>query len=115
MMDPMNILVVERGADWTHWSSTSHLVGHAMLVLAQQGDETPAAFRQRIRIKLNRIKKQGLQSVVLLRGQSSERGARALMQELMLGGPADFRVFPAAKAAAAALARHGSHAMQALT
>lgn len=103
-MDPMNLLVVERGADWAHWSSTSHLVGHAMLVLAQQGDEPLADFRQRIRNKLSRLKKQGLKSVVLLRGSESRSGD-ALMRELLSGGPADFRVFPAAKAAVAALTR----------
>src|SRR3954470_21121948 len=103
-MDPMNLLVVERGADWTHWSSTSHLVGHAMLVLAQQGDEPHSAFRQRIRSKLDRLKKQGLQSVVLLRGSGdSEPSGDGLMRELLRGGPADFRVFPAATAAVAAL------------
>lgn len=100
-MDPMNLLVVERGADWAHWSATSHIVGHAMLVLAQQGDEPHAAFQQRIRSKLSRYKKQGLKSVVLLRGSSDERGD-ALTRELLRGGPVDFRVFPAATAAVAA-------------
>jgi len=103
-MDPMNLLVVERGADWAHWSSTSHLVGHAMLVLAQQGDEPLADFRQRIRTKLNRLKKQGLKSVVLLRGTEARSGDE-LMRELLSGAPADFRVFPAAQAAVVALTR----------
>jgi hypothetical protein len=113
-MDPMNLLVVERGADWAHWSSTSHLVGHAMLVLAQQGDEPHSAFRQRIRTKLSRLKKQGLQSVVLLRGSGeSQRSGDRLMRELLQGGPADFRVFPAAASAAvAALAMHGTRAQR---
>jgi hypothetical protein len=110
-MDPMNLLVVERGADWAHWSSTSHLVGHAMLVLAQQGDEPLADFRQRVRSKLMRLKKQGLKSVVLLRGHETELSGDVLTRELMQGAPADFRVFPAAKAAAAALVRRGTHAL----
>jgi hypothetical protein len=112
----MNLLVVERGADWKHWSSTSHLVGHAMLVLAQQGDEPLADFRQRIRSKLKRLKKQGLKSVVLLRGsEGSERSGDMLTRELMQGAPADFRVFPAATAAAASLARRSAQAFTALT
>jgi len=103
-MDPMNLLVVEQGADWTHWSSTSHLVGHAMLVLAQQGDEPAADFRQRIRNKLSRIKKQGLKSVVLLRGRGpSARSSDALLRELARGEPDDFRVYPAACETAAML------------
>lgn len=110
-MDPMNLLVVERGADWAHWSATSHIVGHAMLVLAQQADETIADFRQRVRSKLMRLKKQGLKSVVLLRGHDTERSGDMLTRELMLGAPADFRAFPAAEAAAGVLARRGSHAL----
>jgi hypothetical protein len=113
-MDPMNVLVVERGADWAHWSATSHIVGHAMLVLAQQADETLSAFRQRIRGKLSRLKKQGLQSVVLLRGsEGSERSRDVLMRELLEESPADFRVFPAAKPAVASLSRRGGNALAA--
>ena len=66
-MDPMNVLVVERDADWSQWNATSHLVGHAMLVLVQQADEPTAAFRMRVQERLARIK-QGLGSLVLLRG-----------------------------------------------
>ena len=98
-MDPMNLLVVEQGADWAHWSSTSHLVGHAMLVLAQHGDEPAADFRERIRNKLSRIKKQGLKSVVLLRGRGRPAPASdELLRELELGGAHDFRVYPAERA-----------------
>ena len=105
-MDPMNLLVVEQGADWTHWSSTSHLVGHAMLVLAQHGDEPAEDFRARIRNKLNRIKKQGLKSVVLLRGRGrSSRHDDALLRELQSCGADDFRVYPAGRARRAARSR----------
>ena len=107
-MDPMNLLVVEQGADWTHWSRTNHLVGHAMLVLAQHGDEPAADFRQRIRNKLSRIKKQGLKSVVLLRGRSRGRASDALVQELESESPTDFRVFPAVSESMAALVASAS-------
>lgn len=114
-MDPMNLLVVERGADWAHWSATSHIVGHAMLVLAQQGDETLSAFRERLRVKLGRLKKQGLKSVVLLRGsEGSDRSRDVLMRELLRESPADFRVFPAAKSAGGSLTRYGAHALVAV-
>ena len=99
-MDPLNLLVVERGADWTHLSRTFHLVGHAMLVLAQQVDEPLAEFRRRIRSKLRRVRKQGLQSVVLLRGTpQAEPNGESLLRELMMRAPADFRVYPAARPA----------------
>lgn len=107
-MDPLNLLVVERGADWTHWARTSHLVGHAMLVLAQQGDEPTADFRRRIRTKLSRVKKQGLASVVLLRGDAQlDSSSESLMSDLMMRAPADFRVYPAARPAV--LRGRGAH------
>lgn len=92
-MDPMNVLVVERDADWSQWSSTSHLVGHAMLVLVQQADETTAAFRARIQGRLARIK-QGLGSLVLLRGRRrSELTVDALVGGLAHRAPKDVRTY----------------------
>jgi hypothetical protein len=91
-MDPMNLLVVERGADWTHWAATSHLVGHAMLVLAQHGDEPSADFRRRVRSRLSRIKKQPLNSVVLLRGETAR--SNGILQELTRCAPNDIRIYP---------------------
>ena len=90
-MDPMNLLVVERGADWAHWAATSHLVGHSMLVLAQHGDERSADFRRRVRRRLSRIKQQRLNSVVLLRGDGLHNG---ILRELAKREPNDIRVYP---------------------
>ncbi|HKU36880.1 MAG TPA: hypothetical protein VJR89_02000 [Polyangiales bacterium] len=91
----MNLLVVERGADWAHWAATSHLVGHAMLVLAQQGDEPRAAFRKRIRSRLSRITKQGLNAVVVLRGRGRAAHSDDIVREIQSRAPVDIRVFPA--------------------
>ena len=92
-MDPMNVLVVERGADWRHWNATSHLVGHAMLVLVQQVDETTAAFRARIQQRLQRLT-QGLGALVLLRGQRGSRlTAEVLVRGLSARAPKDVRTF----------------------
>jgi hypothetical protein len=93
-MDPMNLLVVERGADWAHWAATSHLVGHAMLVLAQHGDEPSAAFRRRVRSRLSRIKKQPLNSVVLLRGGATPNDG--ILRVITRCAPNDIRVYPGA-------------------
>jgi hypothetical protein len=96
-MDPVNLLVVERGADWTHWSATLHLVSHAMLVLAQQDDESSSAFRGRIRARLGRLNGPGLNAVVLLRApQGSELNLDALLHELSSHKPRDVRAYPAA-------------------
>jgi hypothetical protein len=92
-MDPMNVLVVERGVDYRLWNATTHLVGHAMLVLVQQVDESTAAFRARVQARLSRIS-QGLGSLVLLRGR---RGpgltAEALVRGLANRAPKDVRTF----------------------
>jgi len=92
-MDPMNVLVVERDADWSQWNATSHLVGHAMLVLVQQTDETTSAFRARIQERLARIK-QGLGALVLLRGQRrSELTVDSLVGGLEHRAPTDVRTY----------------------
>jgi hypothetical protein len=92
-MDPMNVLVVERGADWRHWDATSHLVGHAMLVLVQQVDETTAAFRARIQQRLSRLT-QGLGALVLLRGRrGTGLTAEGLVRGLSNRAPKDVRTF----------------------
>jgi hypothetical protein len=66
-MDPIHVVVVERDADFPRWSSTSHLIGQALLVLVQQADESTSAFRARIQARLARLQ-QELASLVLLRG-----------------------------------------------
>ena len=92
-MDPMNVLVVEKGADWRHWNATSHLVGHAMLVLVQQVDETTAAFRARIQQRLSRLT-QGLGALVLLRGRrGTGLTAEGLVRGLSHRAPKDVRTF----------------------
>jgi hypothetical protein len=92
-MDPMNVLVVEKGADWRNWNATSHLVGHAMLVLVQQADETTAAFRARIQQRLSR-QTQGVGALVLLRGsRRSGLTAEGLVRALSHPAPTDVRTF----------------------
>ena len=89
----MNVLVVERDADWSQWNATSHLVGHAMLVLVQQADESTAAFRARIQQRLARIT-QGLGALVLLRGRRrSELTVDALVGGLAHRAPKDVRTY----------------------
>jgi hypothetical protein len=93
-MHPMNLLIAEQGADWTHWHATKHLVGPGMLVLVQQADETLAAFRTRIRTRTARLKTE-INDVVLLRGGSdSELTTEVLLEDLALR-PRDVRSYPA--------------------
>ena len=100
-MHAMNLLIAETGADWTLWSSTQHLVGPAMLILAQQCDESLDAFRARIRARTARLKTQKLDSVVLLRRNAgSELTTEVLLQDLALP-PRDVRSLPVVPASMA--------------
>jgi len=80
-MDPIHVVVVERNADFPRWSSTSSLIGQALLVLVQQADESTSAFRARIQARLARLQ-QELASLVLLRGRD---GTGLSMDTLMHG------------------------------
>jgi hypothetical protein len=95
-MEAMNLLVVERGADWTHWAAASQLLGQAAVVLVQQADESGAAFRERIIARLQRIKATAIDAVVLLRGRRN-RATTRFLRELMVGAKQSLRIFPSAR------------------
>lgn len=92
-MEAMNLLVVERGADWSHWAAASQLLGQAAVILVQQADESGAAFRERIVARLQRIKATALNAVVLLRGKRNRRTTRFL-RELTVAAKMGLRIFP---------------------
>jgi hypothetical protein len=99
-MEAMNLLVVERGADWSHWAAASRLLGQAAVVLVQQADESGAAFRARIAARLQRIKATAINAVVLLRGRrksgraSAGIGTARFLRELLAGAKQGLRIFP---------------------
>lgn len=95
-MEAMNLLVVERGADWTHWAAASQLLGQAAVILVQQADESGAAFRERIIARLQRIKATAIDAVVLLRGRRN-RATTRFLRELMVGAKQGLRIFPSAR------------------
>jgi hypothetical protein len=92
-MEAMNLLVVERGADWSHWAAASQLLGQAAVVLVQQADESGAAFRERILARLQRIKTTAIDAVVLLRGKRNRTTTRFL-RELTVAAKQGLRIFP---------------------
>lgn len=92
-MEAMNLLVVERGADWSHWAAASQLLGQAAVILVQQADESGAAFRERIIARLQRIKTTAFNAVVLLRGRRN-RATTRFLRELMVGAKSGLRIFP---------------------
>jgi hypothetical protein len=99
-MEAMNLLVVERGADWSHWAAASALLGQAAVVLVQQADESGAAFRARIASRLQRIRSTAIDAVVLLRGRrrsgrpSAGIGTARFLRELLAGAKQGLRIFP---------------------
>jgi hypothetical protein len=79
-MQAMNLLVVERDADWTEWPAAMDSVGADVLVLVQQSDESCEAFRARIRDRAFRFANKPLRAVVLLPARTgSELTTNALM------------------------------------
>jgi hypothetical protein len=98
-MEAMNLLVIERGADWSHWAAASQLLGQAAVVLVQQADESGAAFRARIAARLQRIKTTAINAVVLLRGRRNPAagiGNTRFMRELVASAKQGLRIFPSA-------------------
>jgi hypothetical protein len=98
-MEPVNLLVVERGADWAQWAVVSQLLGQAVLVLIQQGDESSSAFRERIAERVQRVKAKAIDAVVLLRGKKdpATRGIsyhRRLLHELGVGAKNGLKIYP---------------------
>ena len=83
-MEPVNLLVIERGADWAQWAAVSQLLGQAVFVLIQQGDESSAAFRERISERLSRAKAKALNAVVLLRGKRAHAARRSRLHRSLL-------------------------------
>jgi len=81
-MTTVNLLVVERNADWSQWSTISRSLS-AVLMLVQQPDETNDAFHARI-LKRVANDRQLLDRVVLLRARST---AAAGGDELDLKAP----------------------------
>jgi hypothetical protein len=74
-MEPMNLLVVERDADWSQWGLISRGLGRAVLVLVQQADETSLAFHERIARRLQRDAVPPIDKVVVLSSTRSSTWA----------------------------------------
>jgi hypothetical protein len=83
-MEPVNLLVIERGADWAQWAVVSQLLGQAVFVLVQQGDESSLAFRERIAARLRLAKAKAINAVVLLRGKRKHAARRSRLHRRLL-------------------------------
>lgn len=96
-MEPMNLLVVERDADWSQWGTISRGLGRAVLVLVQQADESSGAFHERIARRLQRGKARPLNKVVVLGNGSDpafEPGRERMLRQLNASAKYGLRVYP---------------------
>jgi hypothetical protein len=97
-MEPMNLLVVERDADWSQWALISRALSHTVLVLVQQADETIRAFHERVARRLKRGVARPLNKVVVLRNSQSARAFDAaqdqLLRELSAQAQEGLRIYP---------------------
>lgn len=100
-MASMNLLVVERNADWSQWDSISRSLSTTVLMLVQQADESSAAFHDRIRRRLARVNgRSAIEQVVLLRNDQGEVGIDTdqipLFEQLGAAARRGLRVYPCA-------------------
>ena len=102
-MASMNLLVVERNADWSQWAAISRSLSTTVLMLVQQADESSAAFHERIRRRLARVKRRAIEEVVLLRNNGAENeqasGSEGLFEQLGASARRGLRVYPCAATA----------------
>lgn len=107
-MEPVNLLVVERDADWSQWAQISRALSHTVLVLVQQADETLRAFHERIGRRLQRGVARPLDRVVVLRNaaarNAADPGQDQLLRELGARARQGLRVYPFVNGASATAA-----------
>ena len=96
----MNLLVVERNADWSQWDAISRTLNTTVLMLVQQADETSAAFHDRIRHRLARVNRRAIEQVVLLRQDGADVSVdldqSPLFEQLGASARRGLRVYPCA-------------------
>jgi hypothetical protein len=99
-MASMNLLVVERNADWSQWDSISRTLNTTVLMLVQQPDEPSAAFHDRIRRRLARVDRRAIEQVVLLRKDGADITSGVdqspLFEQLSASARRGLRVYPCA-------------------
>jgi hypothetical protein len=98
-MTAVNVLVVERNADWSQWTVISRSFD-TVLMLVQQPEETSAAFQERIQRRLASVDESSLDQVVFLRDRSKLDGAHAeplsasLLEHIGATARGGLRVYP---------------------
>jgi hypothetical protein len=99
-MTKVNLLVVERNADWSEWDTISRTFS-SVLMLVQQADESSEVFHDRILRRMARVEQHALDQVVFLRdrnGARSEPLSAPLLEQIDANARQGLRVYPCATA-----------------
>jgi hypothetical protein len=99
-MTKVNLLVVERNADWSDWETISRSF-NSVLMLVQQADEPSDEFHERILRRMARVDRHALDQVVLLRdrnGARSEPLSAPLLEQIDANARQGLRVYPCSAA-----------------
>jgi hypothetical protein len=102
-MTKVNLLVVERNADWSEWATISRSL-NSVLMLVQQADEPSAEFHERVLERMARmatVERHALDQVVVLRGRNSAHAeplSAPLLEQIDANAHSGLRVYPCAVA-----------------
>jgi hypothetical protein len=95
-MTKVNLLVVERNADWSEWDTISRSFS-SVLMLVQQADEPSADFHERILRRMAVVDRNGLEQVVMLRDRNvlhAEPLSAPLLEQIDANASRGLRVYP---------------------
>lgn len=99
-MTKVNLLVVERNADWSDWDAISRSFS-SVLMLVQQADEPSAEFHERILRRMAVVDRHALDQVVMLRDRNihhAEPLSAPLLEQIDANARLGLRVYPCAVA-----------------
>jgi len=98
-MQPVHVLVVESGADWSQWSAISRSFGTTVVMLIQRADEAIGAVYQRIQ---HCLAERSVLQLTLMRAAGEASGKLlALLAQLGVSLRDGLTVYPPALAARA--------------
>lgn len=58
-METLSIVIAEHGANWLHWAQALRRRAGALMLLAQEPDEPPDEFAQRVSQRIGRLAREG--------------------------------------------------------
>jgi hypothetical protein len=68
----MDLLIVERNADWSRWNRLAAGLSQPVLVLVQQADESPMVFYSRVARRVTHADTPAIKRIVALRASCAD-------------------------------------------